>query len=181
MIGRETLDLNKAALYKQYRSLLSEGIVPFWMRHGVDRRYGGVLSCMHEDGAPINSEKYTWSQARFVWTLSALYNRFERRPEFLEHARNTIDFLLRHARDEQGRFVYRTTREGKPLEGATSIYADCFAVYGISEYCPPRRTMRSSMRRSKSSTVSAAGWRSRISMRWPPTRYCRTGACMRFP
>jgi N-acylglucosamine 2-epimerase len=127
--------LNQATLYKQYRSLLSDGIVPFWMRHGVDHRYGGVLSCMHEDGAPISSEKYTWSQARFAWTLSALYNRFERRPEFLLHARKTIDFLLSHARDEQGRFVYPTTREGKPLEGATSIYADLFAVYGISEYC----------------------------------------------
>ena len=61
--------MNQTALYKQYRSLLSEGIIPFWMRHGVDHRYGGVLSCMHEDGASINSEKYTWSQARFAWTL----------------------------------------------------------------------------------------------------------------
>ena len=90
---------------------------------------------MSEDGAIVSTDKYTWSQARFVWTLSALYNRFERRPEFLEHARRTIDFLLSHARDEQGRFIYRTTREGEPLEGAISIYADCFVIYGISEYC----------------------------------------------
>jgi N-acylglucosamine 2-epimerase len=127
--------LNDKLLYAQYRSLLSEGIIPFWMRHGVDDRYGGVLSCMHEDGTPINTDKYAWSQARFVWTLSALYNRFERRPEFLQRARQTIDFLLTHARDAQGRFVSKTTREGKPLEGATSIYADCFVIYGISEYC----------------------------------------------
>ncbi len=109
--------MNQSGLYEQYHRLLSQGIIPFWMRNGVDDRFGGVLSCMHEDGAPINSEKYTWSQARFVWTLSALYNRFERRPEFLELARKTIGFLLNHARDEKGGFVYRTTREGKPLEG----------------------------------------------------------------
>src|SRR5262249_18865526 len=42
---------------------------------------------------------------------------------------------LRYARDEQGRFVYRTSREGVILEGATSIYSDCFVVYGLSEYC----------------------------------------------
>jgi mannose/cellobiose epimerase-like protein (N-acyl-D-glucosamine 2-epimerase family) len=41
----------------------------------------------------------------------------------------------RPARDAQGRFVSKTTREGQHLEGATSIYADCFVIYGISEYC----------------------------------------------
>ncbi len=127
--------MNKRQLYEQYDSLLRDGVIPFWMENGIDHEYGGVLSSMAEDGTPINSEKYTWSQARFVWTLSALYNRFEPRPEYLSLARKTIDFLLRHARDHQGRFVYRTTREGRPLEGATSIYADCFVVYGISEYC----------------------------------------------
>lgn len=90
---------------------------------------------MREDGTPLSTDKYTWSQARFVWTMSALFNRFERRSEYLDIARSTIDFLLSHARDERGRFVYRTTREGRPLEPATSIYADCFVVYGISEYC----------------------------------------------
>ncbi|MEO7652696.1 MAG: AGE family epimerase/isomerase, partial [Bryobacteraceae bacterium] len=127
--------MNLDILRKQYHGLLSEGIIPFWMRYGVDRREGGVLSCMQEDGTPIRSDKYTWSQGRFVWVLSALYNRFERKPEYLDLARKTIDFLLQHARDEQGRFVYRTTREGAHLEGATSIYADCFVVYGIAEYC----------------------------------------------
>lgn len=90
---------------------------------------------MQEDGRIVSTDKYTWSQARWVWTLAALYNRFERRPEFLELARQTIDFLLQNARDEAGRFVYRTSREGRHLEGATSIFADCFVVYGIGEYC----------------------------------------------
>jgi N-acylglucosamine 2-epimerase len=121
-------------LRDQYRSLLAEGIVPFWLR-ALDHEYGGVFSCMTEEGVILSTEKYTWSQARLVWTLSALYNRFEPRPEFTAHARKTIDFLLAHARDSHGRFVYRTTREGAPLEGATSIYSDCFVAYGIYEYC----------------------------------------------
>jgi len=131
--------LDRQTLYRKFRELLLDGIVPFWMRRGVDREYGGVLSCMQEDGAPSSTEKYIWSQARFVWTCSALYNRIEPRPEFLERARETIDFLLAHGRDEAGRWVYRTTREGGVLEGATSIYSDCFVVYGLSEYCRARR------------------------------------------
>jgi N-acylglucosamine 2-epimerase len=129
------VDFNPSKLREQYRTLLADGIIPFWLRHGVDEEYGGVLSCMSEDGTRISTDKYTWSQARFIWTMAALFNRFEPRPEFLEAARRTIDFLLAYARDEAGWLVYRTTREGIPLEGATSIYSDCFLVYGLSEYC----------------------------------------------
>jgi N-acylglucosamine 2-epimerase len=127
--------MNKTRLRRTYQELLLDGIMPFWARHGVDKEHGGVLSCMTEDGRPVSTDKYIWSQARWVWTCSALYNRIEKRPDFLAWARSTIDFLLRHGRDDQGRWVYHTTREGQILEGAISIYADCFVVYGLSEYC----------------------------------------------
>ncbi|MDE3067823.1 MAG: AGE family epimerase/isomerase [Verrucomicrobiota bacterium] len=126
--------MNKRRLRQTYKELLLDGIVPFWARHGVDAQHGGVLSCMEEDGKPVSSDKYIWSQARWVWICSALHNRIEKRPEFLAWARATINFLLRHGRDRQGRWVYRTTREGQIVEGAISIYSDCFAVYGLSEY-----------------------------------------------
>ena len=125
----------RQTLCDEYQALLCDRIIPFWLRHGVDREFGGVLSSMREDGTVISTDKYTWSQGRFVWVMSAVYNRIEPRPEFLRIARQTIDFLLAHARDEDGRFVFRTTREGQPLEGATSIYSDCFVAYGLSEYC----------------------------------------------
>jgi N-acylglucosamine 2-epimerase len=118
----------------RYRHLLLESFVPFWFEHGIDWEHGGVLSCMQEDGTPVSTEKFLWSQARSVWTFSALYNRVEPRPEFLRAAENSVRFLLRHGRDADGRWVYRTDREGRVLEGAVSIYSDCFAVYGLSEY-----------------------------------------------
>ena len=126
--------MTKQALYDQYRRLLLDGLVPFWWTHGVDREFGGVLSCMQEDGTPISGDKYIWSQARFAWVCAALYNRIEKRPEFLDAARHTVEFLLAHGRDSDGRWLYRTTREGKPVEGPVSVYSDCFAVYGLSEY-----------------------------------------------
>lgn len=127
--------MNKRQLQRIYRELLLDGVVPFWARHGVDAEHGGVLSCMEENGKLVSGDKYIWSQARWVWTCSALYNRIEKRPEFLAWARGAIDFLLKHGRDEQGRWVYRTTREGQIVEDATSIYSDCFVIYGLSEYC----------------------------------------------
>ena len=127
--------MNQTRLLRLYRELLLDGIVPFWAKHGLDRKLGGVLSCMEEDGKPVSTDKYIWSQARWVWVCSALYNRIEPRPEFLAWAKSTLDFLLRHGRDEQGRWVYLTTQDGKVIEGATSIYSDCFVIYGLSEYC----------------------------------------------
>ena len=126
--------MNKKQLQKTYLEWLLDGIVPFWAKHGLDTSHGGVLSCMDENGKVISGDKYIWSQARWVWTCAALHNRIEKRPEFLTWARSTIDFLLQHGRDERGRWVYHTTREGQIVEGATSIYSDCFAVYGLSEY-----------------------------------------------
>lgn len=126
--------MDKNQLRRTYLELLLDGIVPFWAKHGVDATHGGVLSCMEEDGKPVSGDKYIWSQARWVWTCSALYNRIEKRPEFLQWARGTIDFLLKHGRDDKGRWVYHTTRGGQIVEGAISIYSDCFAVYGFSEY-----------------------------------------------
>ena len=127
--------MDLARLRRQYLELLLDGIVPFWFRHGIDWEHGGVLSCMAEDGAPLSTEKYMWSQARSAWTFAALYNRIEPRPEFLRAAANSVRFLVDHGRDAQGRWVYRTTREGRVLEGPVSVFADCFAVYALSEYC----------------------------------------------
>ena len=126
--------MDSSRLYDQYRTLLLDGFVPFWLKHGIDWAHGGVLSCMNEDGSPVSGDKFMWSQARCVWTFAALYNRIEKRPEFLKVAENSVRFLLAHGRDDQGRWVYHTDRVGNVIEGATSIYTDCFAIYGLSEY-----------------------------------------------
>jgi N-acylglucosamine 2-epimerase len=128
------MSLDRKEIYRKYRHLLLDGIVPFWMKYGIDREHGGVLSCIREDGSIISGDKFIWSQARSVWTFAALYNRVEKRAEFLEAAENSIKFLLAHGRDKEGKWVYHTDREGRVIEGATSIYADCFVVYGLSEY-----------------------------------------------
>jgi N-acylglucosamine 2-epimerase len=122
------------SLFSQYRKLLLDDVVPFWLKHGIDWEHGGVLSCMRDDGSIASGDKYIWSQARSVWTFSALYNRVEKRPEFLAVAENSIKFLLAHGRDEDGRWVYHTDREGRVIEGATSIASDSFVIYGFSEY-----------------------------------------------
>lgn len=132
--GFRSVGMNPAVVCREYRSLLLDNIIPFWKRHGVDLQGGGVFSCMQEDGQNISHDKYIWSQARWAWVCAALYNRIEKRPEFLEWGSRTVEFLLAHGRDEHGCWVYRTDREGNVIEGAISIYSDCFAVNAFTEY-----------------------------------------------
>ncbi len=124
----------RRGLQGKFRDLLLKDVVPFWQRHGIDWKDGGVLTCIGDDGSLLGTDKFIWSQARSVWTFSALYNRVEQRGDFLRAAENSVRFLLAHGRDSLGRWVYHTDRAGNVLEGATSIYSDCFAVYGLSEY-----------------------------------------------
>lgn len=127
------LKANFPALLQQYQQVLLESVVPFWLKYGIDREYGGLLTCLSDEGEILAYDKYLWSQLRAIWTFSALYNRIEPRPEFLEIARSTFDFVRHYGRDEQGRWMFCVDRRGKMLQGATSIYTDSFAIYGFTE------------------------------------------------
>ncbi|NLS80024.1 MAG: AGE family epimerase/isomerase [Chloroflexi bacterium] len=122
-----------ADLLAIYRAELLERVVPFWMEHSIDRRNGGFLSCVSDAGEVLSEDKYMWSQLRAIYTFSKLYNRIERRQEWLDVAWNTYVFVKRCGRDEQGRWVYAVDKDGRVLQGATSIYADGFAIYGLTE------------------------------------------------
>lgn len=58
--------MNLKKTRNRYRSLLLDGIVPFWLDRGIDWEHGGVLSCMTDDGTPISGDKYIWSPLRSI-------------------------------------------------------------------------------------------------------------------
>ena len=116
-----------------YRAELLERVVPFWLQHAVDWQHGGLLTCIADDGTVLSTDKYLWSQLRAIWTFSALYNRIEPRQEWLDVALHIYDFVRRHGRDDQGRWVFAVDQDGRVLQGADSIFADGFAIYGLTE------------------------------------------------
>jgi N-acylglucosamine 2-epimerase len=116
-----------------YRAELLERTVPFWLKHALDRENGGILTCISDEGQVLSADKYMWSQLRAIWTFSALYNKIEERPEWLDAAWHIFNFAKQHGRDDKGRWVFAVDASGKVLQGATSIYADGFAIYGLTE------------------------------------------------
>lgn len=116
-----------------YRQFLFEGILPFWLKHGIDREHGGLLTCLNEQGEQIGTDKFVWSQARGIWTFAAIYRRLKADPQLLRIAVHTAEFCLTHAILSDGRVAFRVSRSGEVIEGHTSIYADLFLAYGLNE------------------------------------------------
>jgi N-acylglucosamine 2-epimerase len=118
-----------------YRKTLLDDVLPFWMRHGIDKKHGGISNMLDDAGNLLGTDKYLWSQGRALWTFSALYNRIEKKQEWLDFATHIFDFLRTcRGRDEQGRWVFRLDKDGNPVEGNTSIYVDGFVLAGMTEY-----------------------------------------------
>ncbi len=66
--------------------------------------------------------------------FSKLYNELEPRPEFLIAARLILNFVQQHARDEQGRYYFSLTREGRPSFYQRKPYSAVFAMLGMLEF-----------------------------------------------
>lgn len=117
-----------------YRRTLLGDVVPFWMKHGLDHTYGGLGNVIDDQGKPLGHDKYLWSQGRALWTFSALYNRVEKRPEWLAAAHHVFRYLEEHGRDDQGRWMFRLDAQGRVLDKDISIYVDGFVMNGLGEY-----------------------------------------------
>jgi len=54
-----------------YRKTLLEDVIPFWMKHGVDRVHGGFITSLDRDGAILDTDKSVWFQGRGVGMRSS--------------------------------------------------------------------------------------------------------------
>ena len=128
---------------------LNESLLFFWMDRCLDRKNGGYFNCFTNDGSRlIATDKYTWSQGRFLWMFSRLASTKselfcqKERETFLSFAKSGRDFLMKHVLLPEAplRCAFLTDAEGNPktVEGHEgydlSISADCFVVMGFAAY-----------------------------------------------
>ena len=121
-----------ADLLEFYRKHLLEDIMPFWIEHAIDREYGGIFTGINDDGSLNTTDKFIWSNARAIYTFSALYNHMDKDEKWLDVAANICRFCLDHGRDERGVWGYLADRKGKMLEGEKAIQVDAFAQMGLT-------------------------------------------------
>jgi len=121
-------------LIKIHRNGLLEDTVPFWMKHTIDREYGGFINFLDKDGTVLNYDKPVWVLGRFTWLMSVLYNKVEKRKEWLDTARHGIEFLEKYCFDTDGRMFYEVTRDGRPLRKRRYVFTETFGVIAFAQY-----------------------------------------------
>ncbi|NPV07964.1 MAG: N-acylglucosamine 2-epimerase [Anaerolineae bacterium] len=148
------LDVRTAGELRQfYQDHLFNHLLPFWLDKGIDREHGGYFTGFSNSGGKLlHTHKFTWSQGRFVWVwarLACQFSHLPQAPQYLQLARSGAEFLMDHALLPNGHVAFILSREGEPIllddQGNprkagpdepydTSTFADCFVVYGLSEY-----------------------------------------------
>lgn len=119
---------------ESYKKDLTENIMPFWMKYGLDRENGGVYTCVNRDGSLMDTTKSVWFQGRFAFICSFAYNNVEKNQEWLDAAKSTLEFIEKHCFDEQGHMYFSVTAEGKPLRKRRYVFSETFAAIAMSEY-----------------------------------------------
>lgn len=130
------MDVKKYLAYwaDRYQDDLKENILPFWLKHGLDRVHGGVYTCVDRDGTLIDSTKSVWFQGRFGFICAYAYNNIEANEEWLRASKSCVDFIEQHCFDTDGRMYFEVTAEGKPVRKRRYVFSECFAAIAMSEY-----------------------------------------------
>lgn len=120
-------------LARQYRDELLNNILPFWLEKSQDREFGGYFTCLDRKGNVFDTDKFIWLQGREVWMFASMYNKVEKRPEWLECAVQGGEFLKKYGHDGNYNWYFSLTRDGRPLVEPYNIFSYTFATMAFGQ------------------------------------------------
>ncbi|MFV0504753.1 MAG: AGE family epimerase/isomerase [Lachnospirales bacterium] len=139
---------NKFRLLGFYENELTNNLLHFWLERCVDEKNGGFFNCFDNTGCNlISTDKYIWSQGRFVWVFASLATMksdtftSSQREKFKKLARHGIKFLREFALISPNdlRCLYLVDEKGSSKKPKNynffdaSIYADCFVALAFAK------------------------------------------------
>lgn len=119
---------------EKYKADLTEDIMPFWLKNGLDRQHGGIYTCLNRDGSLMDTTKSVWFQGRFAFTCCFAYNHVEKKQEWLDAAKMTLDFIEKYCFDENRRMYFEVAADGTPLRLRRYVFSESFAAIAMAEY-----------------------------------------------
>lgn len=121
--------------FLQLKDELLNSCVPFWLNNGVDAEYGGVINCLDRTGKIYSTDKSVWMQGRAGWMFSYIYNKIDKKQEYLDFAKSCIDFATKYCIDKtDGRMYFTVTKDGKPLRKRRYYFSETFYIMANAEY-----------------------------------------------
>jgi mannobiose 2-epimerase len=123
------------AFKSEVKDELVNNILPFWMTKMIDSKDGGFFGRIDGSGHICNdADKGCVLNARILWTFSSAY-RILKNPDYLKTAERAKDYLLNHFFDKEfGGVFWLLDHNGMMKDGKKQIYAQAFAIYGLTEY-----------------------------------------------
>lgn len=117
-----------------YKNDVINNIMPFWIKNGLDKKNGGVYTCLDRNGDLMDTTKSVWFQGRFGFIAAYAYNNIEQNPEWLAASKSCIDFIEAHCFDTDGHMFFEVTAEGAPLRKRRYVFSEGFAAIAMAEY-----------------------------------------------
>ncbi|WP_162415703.1 AGE family epimerase/isomerase [Cyclobacterium roseum] len=118
---------------------IKQEMINHWYPKAYDTEFGGYLSSFEYDfSLSENQHKMIVSQARHLWTLSKIRDRFPEVRHYEAGAKMGFEFLRDKFWDaEYGGFHTLLTREGALPEGSAgekTAYGNAFGIYGLAAH-----------------------------------------------
>jgi len=122
-------------LKTEVKDELVNNILPFWSGKMIDTTNGGFFGRIDGSGRIYyDADKGCVLNARILWTFSSAY-RVLKNPEYLKIAERSKDYLLKYFFDNEfGGVYWLINYRGEMKDGKKQIYAQAFAIYGLTEY-----------------------------------------------
>ncbi|MDE3185255.1 MAG: AGE family epimerase/isomerase [Bacteroidota bacterium] len=126
------------ALFEKYKDELEnelQNILVYWQENAIDRENGGFYGRINNNNTIFKeAPKGSVLNSRILWTFSAAFN-LTNNPGYLKIAERAFAYLRNHFIDKEFVGVFWTVDfEGNPLDTKKQIYAQAFAIYGLSEF-----------------------------------------------
>ena len=118
---------------QEVRANLTSNILPYWLRLRDPR--GGFYGEVRPDGTVLlDAPRGVILNARLIWAFSAA-GQVLADPSLREAGAEACSWFLAHFIDpENGGVCWSVTAAGEPLDPKKQLYAQGFAIYGLSEY-----------------------------------------------
>lgn len=119
-------------LVMETADVLEHNILDYWLTLRDPR--GGFFGEVLPDGeVKKDSPRGVILNARIIWAFAAAYQMLPK-PAYREAAEAAGDWFLAHFMDKENGGVYwSVTALGEPLDDKKQLYAQGFAIYGLSE------------------------------------------------
>ena len=119
-------------IFEEMKSVLQENILQYWLK--LKDPSGGFYGEVSADGEVLkDAPRGVILNARIIWAFASAYRTLGNQ-EYLDAALWAKDWFLKHFCDHKyGGVYWSVSASGERLEDKKQLYAQGFAIYGLSE------------------------------------------------